>query len=47
MCNLCNNSVARTYTHSRTRIHRKLLFAKMKKLKTQSVAKYGYFKWEG
>lgn len=47
MCILCNSNVNRSYTHSRTSYHRKLLFKKMKELKQRSVEKYGIFIWEG
>ena len=43
MCDLCNNSVPRTYIHSRTYIHKKLLFKKMKEIKAEAIAKYGYY----
>jgi len=46
MCDLCGNSFNRSYTHSRTSHHRKLLFKKMKELKRKSMEKYGIFIWE-
>lgn len=46
MCDLCNNDAPRTYTHSRTSQHKKLLRKLMKKKKADAIAKYGYYKWE-
>lgn len=45
-CSICKNNSARTYTHSRTSQHRKLLFKKMKDLKARSVDKYGVYIWK-
>lgn len=45
MCDLCNNNVARSYTHSRTREHKKRLFECMKKKKQNSIKLLGYFKY--
>ena len=45
MCDLCKNNLKRSYTHSITRQHKKLLLKKMKEKKTQSIAKYGFFIW--
>ena len=40
MCNLCNNSESRTYSHSRTQHHRKLLLALFKSKKEEYYLKY-------
>ena len=45
MCEICQNNVVRTYTHSRTREHKKKLFECMKKKKELAIKKYGYFKY--
>ena len=46
MCDLCKNHVVRSYSHSRTSHHKKMLFKLMQKKKIQSIEKFGYFKWE-
>ena len=45
-CSLCKTQANRTYTHSRTSQHRKLLFKKMKEIKKNSVDRYGIFIWK-
>lgn len=40
MCILCNNTDSRTYTHSRTQHHRKLLLALFKSKKEEYYLKY-------
>ena len=45
MCDLCKNQANRSYSHSRTPQHRKLLFKKMKELKQASIDKHGIFIW--
>jgi hypothetical protein len=44
-CEICKNNSNRNYTHSRTSIHRKLLFKKMKQLKEKNVDRYGVYIW--
>ena len=44
-CSLCKTQANRSYTHSRTSTHRKLLFKKMKELKQASIDKHGIFIW--
>ncbi|MEY3393469.1 MAG: hypothetical protein RL498_389 [Pseudomonadota bacterium] len=44
-CELCRNNMARTYSHSRTPTHKKMLFAKLLEKKKKAIEKYGYFKW--
>ena len=45
MCEICKNDVPRTYTHSRTTHHKKLLMKLMKAKKADAILKYGYYKW--
>lgn len=40
MCDLCKNNIPRTYTHSRSRTHLKLLIAKFKEHKLNNFKKY-------
>ena len=40
MCNLCQNNESRTYSHSRTQHHRKLLLALFKSKKEEYYLKY-------
>ena len=46
MCDLCKNQANRSYSHSRTPQHRKLLFKKMKEKKIKAIKKYGIFIWK-
>lgn len=45
MCEICGSYGVRSYTHSRNAHHRKLLFARMRQRKNQSIALYGYYYW--
>lgn len=45
-CEICKSNVHRSYTHSRTSFHRKILFKLMKKKKEESIEKYGIFIFE-
>ena len=45
MCEICKNTLSRTYSHSRTREHKKKLFAHMNKKKELAIITYGYFKY--
>ena len=45
MCEICGNSVARTYKHIKSSEHTKKLFAVMRAKKTESIKKYGYYKY--
>ena len=40
MCNLCNNNESRTYSHSRTNHHKKLLLVLFKQKKDEYYLKY-------
>ena len=40
MCNLCLNNESRTYTHSRTQHHKKMLLALFKSKKEEYYLKY-------
>ena len=40
MCNLCLNNESRTYTHSRTQHHKKMLLALFKQKKEEYYLKY-------
>jgi hypothetical protein len=44
-CEICGTNANRNYTHSRHPYHKKMLMIKMKKIKEESIKKYGYFKW--
>jgi len=45
MCEVCGNSVVRTYKHIKSSEHTKKLFAVMRIKKTESIKKYGYYKY--
>ena len=45
MCEICQNNASRTYTHSRTREHKKLLLLRMKKKKELAIKTFGFFKY--
>ena len=42
MCNLCKNNESRTYTHSRSPHHKKLLLALFKQKKIEYEKKYPF-----
>jgi ribosomal protein L28 len=45
MCEICGNNVVRTYKHIKSSEHTKKLFAVMRAKKTESIKKYGYYKY--